>query len=97
MPAKGERAAALARGEKTYHAMPCREGHGTMRFVANGHCVECNRLAYLAVASVAQKKWRAGNPERAREIGRRSEARRRRNAEFESFMASTTKEQKGAL
>lgn len=93
MPAPGERAKARARGDKTYHGQPCQLGHGTLRFVANGNCAECNKLRYLEQATELQKNWRAENLERAREIGRRSAQRQRRNAEFESFIAAITEEQ----
>lgn len=97
MSAPGERAKALARGAKTYRGKPCMRGHGSLRFVANGNCVECNRLNYLKRAPELQKKWRAENPEKAREIGRRSEEKRRRSAEFESFIAAMTEEQGAGL
>lgn len=39
-----EKAAAKAAGKTTYEGRPCSKGHGTLRAVSNGLCVECTRI-----------------------------------------------------
>lgn len=49
------RAARLAR---YFTGKPCKHGHVTQRYVANGRCVECSRAGH--------KSWTAANPGAAR-------------------------------
>lgn len=38
-----ERIAAAKAGETHYHGEPCVNGHGTLRYVISGRCVECDK------------------------------------------------------
>jgi hypothetical protein len=57
------RAEAIERGLLRYIGKPCKHGHVAERFTSNGHCVLCDRKH--------GSRWRAANPERARELRQR--------------------------
>ncbi len=43
------RRSARAAGQKRYLGKPCKKGHGMLRFVDNSGCIECHRIAMIAV------------------------------------------------
>jgi len=64
------RKAAKAQGLRHYFTgMPCLRRHVEKRFVSNKECIKCGRLRHA--------RWSAKNPERNREIDRRSRAKNR--------------------
>lgn len=61
-----------------YDGQPCRFGHGTKRYVSNGHCKACRaeKRAAWAAANAEKKKaddrnWRLANANRKRENSKR--------------------------
>jgi hypothetical protein len=63
------RAAAIAEGRKTYwKGEPCKHGHHAERYTRSGHCVECLHARNARVS----REWRAANPERVKELNRRT-------------------------
>lgn len=43
---RGARHQALENGDKFYVSRPCKNGHNSKRYTANGRCVKCEDLAY---------------------------------------------------
>ena len=58
-----------------YHGSPCKHCGGTLRFKANGHCVdkECRKSRIIPKAATPERKAKAAQSTKAREA-RRKEA-----------------------
>jgi hypothetical protein len=56
---ENERFAAARRGETKFNGNPCRHGHSGERFVGNGYCCECQRLANAATKNKLRELMQA--------------------------------------
>lgn len=58
---------AKERGEKLFEGAPCKHGHGNIRYVSTGGCLECGRKS--ALGAYHQKRSRDLAPAVAQVLG----------------------------
>src|SRR5690606_24932906 len=83
---------ARSRGLNRYFTgKPCCSGHLAERIVSNRECVSCRRAKDLKRVVAQQRRWRAANPTKARELRRRWESKNPQHARHRRAKYRATK------